>query len=962
MFTLDATTRAEYDAQPLAADKAQAVVDALGATVTVKVYDDLDAVRASGTMDTPWATAVNGRIVIGEVTSFTVTNGVAADPWEIPAGWTLRFEGNGRSGSGSFGHVGSGADFTWSLATFRTGQGGFLGTVEAIAQGFTQVQQDYALAWAVHSPVSSDAVFGWNIAPPGSSPLTFSGIPNPIQITQGGSYDLSQHVSGGTPPYSYDHAGYSLTPGVTLNFANGLLSASSSATVGTSTDIVFGVTDSALTSVTKDYGFGWAIEAPTGAPATLPVFGITSAAGGASLPFSFGHVFPKGVVPSSRFVSSDLADWQCSPLTRWPDGSLRHAIIAGRATCSAGVRRGVALSVSATDRTGDLLTEADLAAALPANTRITAGTETISLDALIGTAARHRTVCAGPVMANWIYRKALASSPTLVAWFDVRLYVGGAIEILPWVENCPMFAACTNDVRTWIFVIGGVTRFSASLDIKHHTRVPLIDNRASAFKHFSYWVGADPQIEPQHDTAYMMASGMVPNYGWATDERANSGVGGGSDYQSFTQTFHPNWIGDTKAGMAAAGFGKHIGVLPTWGAVFLTSGGDPRPYRSVIANSLAYGAWHIHYRDETADGAYPGSSNEPLKYSKWPNAYTGGSGGTQLGAGTGGVNTDGNSINADPDQSHQPSTGYLAWLLTGRWYFLEETMFWVTWTFTAMDYVKRQGASGICLSGPPRYRGWAWRSIAQLLAALPENHVCFSDIQFQWEENMRYYHGRVITGTEDGGGFVNNLGVMAMYGGSEGSGATTAYHNTQSDVWWGAPWMKAVMTFALGHAWDLGLPQSATSETRHQALRDFAYKMPVGYAGDGSAGTYNYRRFGPFSCPFGIDGIGLPLDQFYANYGEVYDWLEANYNAETPLNPLPAGTALYQGDSVVIEGNWSRSSGLCFQYVALAWAREHGATGATEAWNRITASDSWALTDAAFTKNPIWGIYPRNVA
>ena len=320
MLPLDAATRARSDAESLAADKGQAVVDAIADPVSVKVYDETSAVRASGTMGTPWATVVGDRIVIGEVTSFAVTSGAGG---AIPAGWTLRFESGARSASGSFGH--SGTDFTWSLPTFETGQGGYLGTVEFVPQGNVAVQADYSPSWSVGAPVTKDIVLGWTVAAAGSSPLTFSGVPNPIPLSQGGAYDLSQHVVGGVPPYSYDHATYSLPTGVTLNFGTGILSASASATVGLSANIVFGVSDSALTSITKDVLIGWNVGPAT--PGVLPTFSVLSAVAGANLPFTVGHVFKQGDVPAGSYVTvtgAGLETYQVKVLSTWRDGSARQ--------------------------------------------------------------------------------------------------------------------------------------------------------------------------------------------------------------------------------------------------------------------------------------------------------------------------------------------------------------------------------------------------------------------------------------------------------------------------------------------------------------------------------------------------------------------------------------------------------------------------------------------------------------
>lgn len=124
MLALDATTRSEYDAEATAADAAQAVVDALGATVYVKVYDGAGTVKASGTMGSPWATQAAGVITIGEVSSFSITAAGAVDPT-----WYLRFEGGSRWVHGSFGLRGSGADFELSSDAWINGYSIRLGTV-----------------------------------------------------------------------------------------------------------------------------------------------------------------------------------------------------------------------------------------------------------------------------------------------------------------------------------------------------------------------------------------------------------------------------------------------------------------------------------------------------------------------------------------------------------------------------------------------------------------------------------------------------------------------------------------------------------------------------------------------------------------------------------------------------------------------------------------------------------------
>ena len=155
------------------------------------------------------------------------------------------------------------------------------------------------------------------------------------------------------------------------------------------------------------------------------------------------------------------------------------------------------------------LTEAELASSMP-RTVLSAGDFVWTLNSSVGTSDRARTVCTGPVMSNFIYRKPVTGSNHLVLWADVRVYKGGNVEIFPWVENAYfLVAGPINDVRIYNLTIDGVSRFNQSIDVKHHTRVPLLSGSS-----FSYWTGSDPDITPKHDSAYLKSTKLVPNYGW----------------------------------------------------------------------------------------------------------------------------------------------------------------------------------------------------------------------------------------------------------------------------------------------------------------------------------------------------------------------------------------------------------------------------------------------------------------
>lgn len=893
----DSTTAGLFYAAQGAQAAAEAVRDSLGSgTLTVTVTNG-ETTHLSATFAGPMTAGEDGSLSVDAALS----GAVLASGTPNAATWVCRISNaSGRYVEGTFG---PGGRFTWSRPTMAVGQ---------VARLNIRIGG----------------------AEPEPEPLAFSGVPSPIQIEQGGTYDLSQHVTGGTPPYSgYAVDSGSLPSGVSINSSTGVLTATEEASVGESGDITFGVDDS---EEEPDPEPDPDPDPPE--PGDLPTFGITSAVGGSDLPFAFGHVFAKGDVPAGKYIDSDLTDWQAVPTTFWPDGSVRHAIIAGRATCTASVLKSITLGTSDTDRSGTALTESDLSSALASiggDHTLTGGAETINWSALVGTGALHRTVCAGPVMSNWIYRAAVPNSSYLVAWFDVRFYKGGTVELFAWVENgCVLSTGVPNDERTWTLKLGGQTVFSDELDIKHHTRIPLLDNAESSFKHWSYW-SSDPQIEPRHDTGYMMATGLVPNYGWREPTS-------GAYSWMVTQAYSPSWIGDGASAMDDVGFQPRIGVHPNNMALYLSSGADPRAYRTMMANGFAGGSWSIHARDTTNDP--PAFSDQPTLYMS---SLIGGS------AGTGGTNG-----NITAAAAHEPQYAMVPWLVSARWWFLDEAVMWVVANYLWQNPSNRGNANGVYLShtnNETRGAGWAILRLAQAAAIVPDDHPCHDDLLASLDANINHYHGRYIAGTTGSGAWVNNLGILGHY--SSGGGSL---YGTPGGVsaWFLAPWMEAYLSLAFGElkSYDLELEEGAKLD----AVVAHAAKLPVGLFGDGSAGNFNWRRASAYNLPVGTDSSGWPPDSWYSNFGQVYAAYCQAHSLNDEASAAP-GLAFFDNESesaTPSDGSDFTTSFLGMNLCALMYAVEHGAPGAAEALARVEASSSWALADA-YNDLPVWGIRPR---
>ena len=1016
--SMDSTTLAAYDAATTNAGRAQAIVAALAGTVSIEIFDGSNLMRASGTMQAPWASSSGLSITIGEVSNagIVVNSGGTPDP-----NWYIQFRSGTRYVRAPFGVMGSSAAYRWSLPQFTTNMRGTIGTATMLATAATVTPTNRAPVWGTVPTItiqrgSSVSLPGMGlVSDPDGDTLTYSiDSTSPMTTAALAALGLTLSSAGvltasagatvgttsgvivraddgrgaGSAPVNTALPSISGTPqvGVTLMVNAATWTSASSiqrayqwlrggsaipGAIGTSyTPIVgdVGFTISVRETATNTDGSTDATSASVGpvvaasAPGALStVFGLTSAAGGTDLPFTFGHAFKQGDVSSAQVAlasGTGLTDWQCTPLTYWSDGSVRHAIIAGRITCTANVARSLSLT-SGANPGGTALTEADLAASLPATT-VTVGAHTLNLNSLVGTAARQRTVCSGPVMSNWIYRQAVAGSNHLVIWVDVRLYKGGAVEIFPWVENAYLSVAspASTAALACSVVMGGTTRFSQSIAFAHHTRIPLITGST-----FSHWSGTDPQIVPKHDPAYLRSTKCVPNLAFTNPSAAT--------LNGLPQTYTPNSLGGVQSPMSGAGgSGAILGWATLPGQALYVTTGDARAYRAALVLGFSGGSWSSHYRDQ--------GTNEPPLFTSYPSLIP-----SDLPAATGATNgVEGSSGWA----THQPSFAYLPWLITARWWFLDEQLFWSFQNYLVAHVSMRRGESSY-LTGPWLYpngsagimppggsnftmRGAAWaiRTLAQAFASVPSSHSSYAALKASWEANVNYYKQVFVDGTHAGGGNVSPLGTL----GNTSADGTSLYTGGNiapgSTAWWTAGWMHGMQQQAWGHALELGLPQSVSSAAAHSSICSHALKFAAGLAGDGSAGSFNWRRFIVYAVPVTSVGSQPPTSNHYANFGQVLTEYQSGAGGLGSLSAAAGGSMKAHFSNTDFNALGTEFTYGSMQLAALAYAVDSGVAGAQAGYNRITGayggtpSSSWAAWAAQLSNDPVYAVAPRVVA
>jgi hypothetical protein len=651
-------------------------------------------------------------------------------------------------------------------------------------------------------------------------------------------------------------------------------------------------------------------------------------------PFCLGHAFRQGDIPAGASVVSDLPNFQATVKNRWPDGSVKFAILAGRATLAAGRALSVRLSPG-TVTGGTALTEQDLR-----STGITAAIQfapygTVELASLIGVASAHNAAgrrwtagrvaewISGPEMSSWIYYGPIGADPHLAAWFEVRLWRGGAVEVLPWIENGYLnVPGPTNKAGTATFVLGRNQRYAGTLDLPHHTRAVLASGAT-----FAHWLDVDPQVLARHDAAYLQETRLVPAYYGTTSSTS-------SLWSRLATTYEPLAQANFPSGMGTAGYHPSIGLLPEWDVAYLTSAGDSRALATVTVHGYAAGRYPIHYRDET--------TNRPFRFSSYPNLVINGS---NSGVSSSGASST-NSYTPAPTgtapaawtTSHHPSVGFMAYLATGRRYFAEEVQFAATLGYLKQTDQARQFSKGLLLTnaGANTTRGAAWslRTLAQACCVTPDDDATVrGELLASFEENVNYYHAACVA--QPG----NPLGVCQPY----------SDYTAGDGKFMHAIWMEDFLTAAWGYAIELGPGISAGGKAKLDAFFEWKARGIVGRLGGDASNEYNYRDAAQYTLAVApsdtVDWAG-GRGPWYPDWGQAYQATVGRPNGGSADSNLRGA---YFPEATGYWGNLQP---------AIAYAVNRQVPGAATAYQRMASAQNWSQIVAGWSENPVWGVKP----
>jgi hypothetical protein len=287
------------------------------------------------------------------------------------------------------------------------------------------------------------------------------------------------------------------------------------------------------------------------------------------------------------------------------------------------------------------------------------------------------------------------------------------------------------------------------------------------------------------------------------------------------------------------------------------------------------------------------------------------------------------------DSAHSPEAGYIAYLATGRYQFIESMQFAAAAGQFRMPSSYRLG-NPFAILGGARASAWTFRHATQAFICTPDDDTVMRDgLGASIESTYVQILVRVASAP-----WANNLGVIDADQDYSTSTLYSDHASFQFNYW----------NLCLGMAKSMGAYLTEQGRVDMESVMSHVNKHTVGLLGDNSG--WNYRVF-EYQQAYGTSAAlsSFPPDTWYATWGEAY---QANL-ARRGYAPFDDALGLPLTETRGLQ-NVSNLQGLWF---CAALAKEQGATGADAAWERLSTSSTAVAQAPGFNDCPTYGVVPR---
>ena len=490
----------------------------------------------------------------------------------------------------------------------------------------------------------------------------------------------------------------------------------------------------------------------TDEPADTIVIHNTSGGTITNRPVSISRPFRRGEIAScvAASVGGTPATTQTDVKNRWPDGSLKFAIVSWVVpSIVSGGSVSVDFTNQATCNNAGFLDEAGMLAAgynFDVDLTLTgAATRAISARTILD-AASFRYWLQGPVVTSVIIEDRTAAraydvdfgdaSKALHPIFEARFYPQGSkVEVGATVENVWASTTAANGMRD----------LSYSISMTSGDSSPTSEFTHASFNHIGrsrwvkwFWLGADaPAIRIDHNLEYLTSTRAIPNYDTTVTPAESVISGRYTLWSGWDKTLDGDAtrIGAYEKALGSGGAADWIGLMNTWDTLYLLTM-DDRMWEMTLGNADLAGRLPWFYREADASAGTGDFFDVAGTVATLGRVVSVNARKTETlsdlsvncGApyvlddiNTGTITTDDWATSRD----HMPDLAYLPYLLTGRYYYLEELQMQAAFiighrTGCYSQLYNRQGEAGYLLDSQVRGDAWSFRTLAYAAFISPD--------------------------------------------------------------------------------------------------------------------------------------------------------------------------------------------------------------------------------------------------
>jgi hypothetical protein len=478
-----------------------------------------------------------------------------------------------------------------------------------------------------------------------------------------------------------------------------------------------------------------------------------SGAAQSNRPVSISRVFAQGDIPNfaQASIGGSLLLTQCDVKNRWPDGSVKFAIVSFVApSLAANGSATVTFQDQATGNNIGYLVQSDmLNSKYDFESQIKmagSNTQTVSARAMLSAGA-FRYWLQGPIVTAVIledrtparsYDKdfgdgSRALHPIFEAWFYPQ---SQNAEVGASIENTWVSSTLSNSMRDLTYAPTITAGLSNPTTV--FSQGSMVHIGASRW-HKRYWVNGRPAaIHVDYNLPYMVQTRAIPNYE-TTLTIAPSLIAAKTTPLNGQETIDGTaaGIGRFQKNLAASGASDWIGLMNTWETVYLLSMDEGLRNETLGQADLA-GRIPFHYRegDSNAGMGHFFDNNGSvdtfgrtvsvnarhqltLAQINWRNDCSGTLGADDIAPGP----VDNQTWVTSRD--HIPSWGYVPYLMSGRYYYLEELEYEASFILASKlgcyggNYA-RQGEAGYLNDSQLRGNAWSYRTLGYAAFMSPD--------------------------------------------------------------------------------------------------------------------------------------------------------------------------------------------------------------------------------------------------